>query len=102
MKWSVCRNQNGTEVKYYKYADHYGPNSGIEYLATCEPDGSFTVATHDGDFNKVRYAGEYRDYRKVDEAAKYAELPFVCHIAHNAEKAYMLVTKTGYYYIRVE
>ena len=102
MQWSVCRNHNGTEVKYYKYADQYGADTGIEYLAVREPDGSFTVATHEGDFNNVPYVGEYDNYRKMDADAKYHKAPYVCHVAHNVANAYVLIAQNRSYYIRVE
>ena len=102
MKWEVSRNHNGTEVKYYKYDTQHGPDTGIEYLAVREPDGSFTVATHDGDFKKVPYVGEYDNYRDMDAEAQYLEAPYVCHVAHNSENAYVLMVEGGSYYIRVE
>jgi len=102
MQWKVSRNHNRTEVKYFKYDTQYGPDTGIEYLAVREPDGTFSVATFDGDFKKVPYVGEYDNYREMDSMAQHLTKPFVCRVAHNDDDAYVLFTNTGDYYIRVE
>lgn len=96
---------NGVRVSYYRYDTQYGPNTGIEYLATLDEEDNFNIATHDGEFKSVPFWCEFDNYREMDAYAKivnWDNLPeFVCHVAHNEDNAYVLWVKGKSYYIRV-
>ena len=109
MNWTK-ENINGTEVTFCKYETQYGKNTGIEYLATENEDGTFHIPTHKKTFKNVHYMGEFDNYREADEFADWAVkggkeiFPYVCHVAHNEDNAYILYpSKTEpSIYIRVE
>lgn len=89
---------NGNKVTFCKQEGR-----AIEYMASRGVDGNFSVNTHNGVFNDVRYVGEFENYREVDRFADeiHLDIPVVCHVAHNAPTEYVLLIEKESYYIRV-
>ena len=92
---------NGNQVNFFKYDD----KPSIEYLATRDENGKFHVNTHDGSYKNIPFAIEFDHYQDMYNFFKqyvHLDVPVVCHIKYNAPNAYVLLTPTGSYYIRVE
>ena len=95
---------DGVQVTFCRYETQYGPYSGIEYLGKMNEDGTFTVATHDKVFENVPYMGEFDNYRDSDSFADGQPadcFPYMAHVRHNDENAYILYTEKSSIYIRV-
>lgn len=92
------------EITFFRYRTQTGNLDGIEYFATTNPDGTFNIDTHEAAmcnipvYRNIPYAGEFENYREMDEYADWLENThqdgegFVCHVAHNAEHDYVFFT----------
>lgn len=93
---------NGNKVNFFLYDDPSGKNSGIEYLATRDENGRFSVNTHSGCYKNVPFAGDFDNYREMDTYFDHLDAPVVCHVAHSGPDAYVLMLPKGSHYIRIE
>lgn len=105
INWITENNSEGKKVVFYKYNTQYGPDTGIEYFATRNVDGTFNIATHDGEYKNVPFWGDFDNYRDMDSYAAGVDWAktkaYVCHVDHNEANAYVLMLPTGSVYIRI-
>jgi len=110
LQW-ITQEINGRQVTFCDYEFDYASGEkgqGTEYLATRNSDGTFTVATRDAFYENVPSMGEFDNYREMDEFADFLfsvrgeTQPYVCHVNHNDNNAYVLMAPKKSYYIRIE